>query len=241
MNLERPEGFEVRFIQAEGWCPASRHNNCLFRALNWGADVMCFMGADHWVEEDTLVRLYKHLEDGWDMAAGWVPSRGVCGPDKIPFEHLAFKLKEGVTPRHKKPVLDFRPDEFEVITHGAESQQIHTIGTGILMFHSRVISGMDQPYFFEFIRNDGTFSRIPVQDTHFTYRCTVEHGNRLWLDTSIQAVHLDVFPIDDTYKDKFMEHQGDRNWSPSSQLGVKEDEKPEQHRDGDTTPIRGGL
>lgn len=224
MNLERPDGYEVRFIQGRGWCPAARHNNALARAQIWGADVACFMGPDHWVAKDTLVRLLAHIKSGkWDMAAGWVPSRGVCGKDKVPFDHLAYKLREDAPLKAQNPLRDFDDDDFEIIKYGSKSQQVHVIGTGILMFDMDAIIGMKLPWFREFVINDGGFGRIPIQDTYFAFRCTVQHGARLWLDTTIEAYHLDVFAIDETFSDRFDDFQGDANWTPMERLGDRQD------------------
>jgi hypothetical protein len=222
MNLKRPEGWEVRFIMGEGFCPANRHNVCIAKAINWGAHAMCFMGPDHWVEDDCLIKLIAHLEDGWDMAAGWVPSRGVVGPDKQPYPKIAYKKKDpDILPTTKYPVLHFNKDEWEIVTTGAESQEIHIIGSGILMFKIDVVSDMPKPWFSEFIQSKELFSRYPVQDSHFTYRCTIVGGHGLWLDTTINAYHLDVFPIDETYEQRF----SDIEVSPTKDLLTPEDER----------------
>lgn len=218
MNLEHPEGYKVRFIQGKGWCPSSRHNNGVLRAVAWGADLIQFMGPDHYVDQDTLVKLVGHIESGWDMATGWVPSRGVCGINEKPFDFIAYKEIEG-KPITSKTVLNFEDGDLEVLSRGAESQQIHVIGTGILMFKAEILTPMLKPWFHEFIKRDAGFGRVPIQDTYFVYKCTIEHGNRLWLDTTIKAFHLDVFPIDDTYSEKFKEHQGNMQWAPTDELG----------------------
>lgn len=223
MNLQHPEGWEVRFIQGEGWCPSNRHNMCITKALNWGAHAMVFMGPDHWVETDCLVRLIKHLDDGWDMACGWVPSRGTrIGPNDQAYPKIAYKKKDpDVLPSVKIPVLYHNDEEWDVITTGAESQEIHIIGTGILMFKVEVVADMKRPWFSEFIQKDSLFSRFPVQDSHFVYRCTIVGGNRLWLDTTIEAYHLDVFPIDETFAEKFVDQEN----HPIKELTTPMDER----------------
>jgi hypothetical protein len=223
MNLKHPEGWEVRFIAGEGFCPANRHNACIIRALNWGAHAMCFMGPDHWVETDTLVKLIGHLDDGWDMACGWVPSRGAkIGPNDIAYPRIAYKKKDPDTlPSVRIPVLHHNDNEWDIITTGAESQEIHIIGSGILMFKVEVVADMKRPWFSEFIARDELYSRFPVQDSHFVYRCTIVGGNRLWLDTTIEAYHLDVFPIDDNY----MEMYKDIDEHPIRKLKAPEDER----------------
>jgi len=221
MNLQHPEGYEVRYIMGEGWCPAVRHNSAAGMALNWGADLLCFMGADHFVDEDVFIKLVHHIEErGYEMACGWVPSRGTCGPHRTPYPFLAYNVVDESKLDKKIPaVLQWDPDNWEIITHGAESQEIDVIGSGILMFKADVIRHMKKPWFFEFIQREPLFNRMPVQDSHFVFRCTVEGGNRLWLDTTIGAKHLDIFPIDETYTERFKDKTGE-SWSSMKSLGV---------------------
>lgn len=221
MNLEHPKGYQVRYIMGEGWCPATRHNSGVGMALNWGADLVCFMGADHFVDEDCLVKLVHHIDErSYDMSCGWVPSRGVVGPNKTPYPFLAFKLKhlDRLDPKIP-PVLQFDEDNWEILGHGSESQEIDVIGTGIMMLKADILRDMKQPWFMEFIQREPLFNRIPVQDSHFVYRCTVEGGNRMWLDTTIGAYHLDIFPIDETYTERFKDKTG-ANWSATKSLGA---------------------
>jgi len=214
MNLQVPEGYEVRFIAGEGWCPAMRHNFAVGMAMTWGADRLCFMGADHFVDEDCLVKLIHHIDErGYGMACGWVPSRGVCGPNKEAYPYLAFKIID-----HSKidpaipAVLQYTEDNWIVLGHGAESQEIDIIGTGIMMFKADIVIAMKNPLFYEFIERSPLFNRLPVQDSQFCYRAVVEQGNKCWLDTTIQALHLDVFAIDESFRDRFTDRDG-THWS----------------------------
>jgi hypothetical protein len=179
------------------------------------------MGADHFVDEDCFVKLVHHIDErGYEMACGWVPSRGVVGPKKEPYPYLAFRIKDVSRLKPKIPgVLQWDEDNWEIIGAGAESQEIHVIGTGILMFKAELAIDMKKPLFFEFIERAPLFNRVPVQDSHFVYRCTVEGGNKLWLDTTIGAMHLDIFPIDETYAERFKDKTGE-NWSSMKSLGM---------------------
>ncbi|MHA2136107.1 MAG: hypothetical protein ACW99J_19780 [Candidatus Thorarchaeota archaeon] len=247
MNMRVPAGWEVRYIQGQGWCPANRHNTAVLRAINWGAHAMVFMGADHYVDEDCFVKLVGHLDDGWDMATAWVPSRGVVGVEKKAFPHLAYKKRnEDVPFKTDIPILQYNPEEWEIITTGAESQEIHVIGTGILMFKIDVVRDMKRPFFKEFVlRGDSEFNRAPVQDSYFTFRCTLENGHSLWLDTTINAYHLDVFPIDDTYGGRFYggrfrDKEGEI-WTPTMYLGISDEERGNYNEQTIAEPIRSDL
>jgi hypothetical protein len=229
MNLHHPTGYEVRYIMGEGWCPAIRHNSAVGMAANWGADLMCFMGADHFVDEDVLVKLVYHIDArGYDMACGWVPSRGTVGPKKEPYPFLAFKIRSTNKINPNIPgVLQFDEENWDILGYGAESQEIDVIGTGILMFKTEMIESMKKPLFFEFVQREPLFNRIPVQDSHFVWRCTVEGGNTLWLDTTIRASHLDVFPIDETYGERFKDKTGE-NWTAMKSIGSPSQSKGEE-------------
>ena len=227
MNLEVPEGWQLRYISGAGWCPATRHNNAMARGLNWGANALYFHGGDHVVDEDILVKLIGHLEDGWDMATGWIPSRGMFGiKHDLPFPNLAFKLKDGVTSLPgPMPVLDFDQENMELIhDDDAPSQEIHMIGTGSLMLKCEVVKDMKRPWFQEVIRKDGFYGRFAVQDSYFVYRCCVENGFRLWLDTTIKQYHIDAFPIDKTFKERFKDKTGGP-YAPMMGVGFHELER----------------
>lgn len=238
MNLKCPEGWEMRFINGEGWCPAARHNNALARGINWGAHALMFLGADHIVDEDICIKLMKHLEDGWDLATGWIPSRGVFGENReLVFPNMAFVMKDEdrFVPQGPVGSLELERSDANLINDDdAPSQEIHMIGTGTLMFKVEVVLYMKMPWFQEIIEKDGLYSRKCIQDSHFVYRCTVENGFRLFLDTTIEQKHLNIFPIDKTYKERFADKAGDR-WQPTMGLnyhpfehGVDEDGKPSQ-------------
>ncbi|MHA2264957.1 MAG: hypothetical protein ACXAEN_21400 [Candidatus Thorarchaeota archaeon] len=228
MNLKQPEGWEVRYFCGQGWCPAARHNNALAKGINWGANALMFLGADHVVDEDIMLKLLAHLEDGWDMATGWIPSRGVFGMDReLVFPNMAFFHKDldRMVPQGPVGSMELGDSPAALLTDDdLESQEIHMIGTGTLMFKVEVVLDMKMPWFQEVIKKDGLYSRHCIQDSHFVYRCVVEGGHRLWLDTTIEQKHLQIFPIDKTYKDRFADKAG-MQWNPTMHLNQHPDEK----------------
>lgn len=223
MNLERPDGYEVRYIQGDGWCPANRHNNCLIRAINWGADRMVFMGMDHHVDEDCLIKLVGHIDDGgYDAACGWLASRAIMDrgtEDARAFPYIAFKKKDGVIVPPGNPALNMDLAYWDRLEFGAESQEIDMIGSGMIMVKRNLIINMKTPFFREFIRPGDHYARVPIQDSFWVWRLTQELGGSLWLDTTIEAVHLDLFPIDHTYSGRFDDMLGGSHYTPYSKLG----------------------
>jgi len=128
------------------------------------------------------------------------------------------KVKKNYFVGIRTPWTIHSEETWEVITFGAESQQVHVMGTGILLMKAEIFKGLTLPPFSELILNDGTYRRIPVQDAHFVFRCTVESGAKLWLDTTIKAQHIDYFPIDRTYKRRFKDKKGDKQWTPKRDM-----------------------
>lgn len=216
MNWERPEDYEVRFFMGVGWCPAARHNDGVAKAQEWKADLIMFNGGDHLCPKDILPRMLKRMGEGWDIVHASPPSRGVCGANKKPFFGMSYKV---VGPLNQNNPLECAPkDSVKVLTHDMEPQQSHITGTGNILMKAEILDGLERPYFEEHIKKDGKYSRFPIQDSHFVYRCTLLSGARLFCDTSIKLVHLDVFGIDETYSERFKDKEGQMDWSPAKDL-----------------------
>ena len=216
MNWEQPKDCKVRFIMGVGWCPAARHNDAVAKAQEWGANLIMFNGGDHLCDFDIMVRMKNRIDEGWDMVHAMPPSRGVCGFEGPPFRAQSFKV---IGPIPKEDYITHFPKQsVEVISYENDPQQTHIAGTGNLMMKAQIFDGLEKPYFEEYIRKDGRFSRYPVQDSRFTSRCTIESGARMLCDTSIRVVHLDIFGIDDTFQERFKDKTGQMDWCPAKDL-----------------------
>lgn len=216
MNWERPKGYDVRFIMGVGWCPAARHNDGIAKAQEWGAELIMFNGGDHLCPKDIIPRMLNRINEGWDIVHASPPSRGVCGANKKPFYGMSYKV---VGPLPQERPLECAPKEsVKLITHDMEPQQSHITGTGNILMKAEILDGLEKPYFEEHIKKDGKYSRYCIQDSHFVYRCTLLSGAKLFCDTSIKLVHLDVFGIDETYSERFKDKEGQMDWSPAKDL-----------------------
>lgn len=216
MNWERPDDYEVRFFMGCGWCPAARHNDGVLKAQEWGADIIMFNGADHLCPKDIIPRMLKRMGEGWDMVHAVVPSRGVCGASKKPFQGMSYKV---VGPMNAESPMTHSPSgSVQIITDDMEPQETHITGTGNIMMKAEILDGLEKPYFEEHIKKDGRYSRFAVQDSNFVYRCTILSGAKLFSDTSIKLVHLDVFGIDQTFRERFKDKEGQMDWSPAKDL-----------------------
>ena len=216
LNWERPEDCELRFFMGVGWCPAARHNDAVAKALEWGADLVMFNGPDHLCPFDIIPRMLARIREGWDIVQAMIPSRGVAGVDGTPFKGISYKVV-GPMPQ-ENAILHALPSSIKVLSYNDEPQESHISGTGDIMMKAEIFDGLQKPYFEEEIKKDGRYGRYCVQDSRFVYRCTVESGARMFCDTSITLVHLDVFGIDDTYTDRFKDKTGNMDWSPGKDL-----------------------
>lgn len=216
LNWERPEGYEVKFIIGGGWCPAARHNDGVATAMEWGADFVLFNGGDHVCPKDIIPRMLKRIDEGWDMVQAIVPSRGMCGRTDVPFDAVSYKVV-GNMPKYE-PMMNAPKESIKIIHGKDEPQQSHICGTGNILMKTEIFKGLEKPYFKEVIKPDGRYSRYPVQDSTFVYNCTILAGAKLFCDTSIKLLHLDIFGIDESYKDRFMDKRANPNWCPTTDI-----------------------
>jgi len=216
MNWERPDGFQVKFIMGAGWCPAARHNDGVAKAQQWGADLIMFNGGDHLCPFDILSLMIARIDEGWDMVHAMPPSRGVCGWNSRAFQAQSYRVV-GPIPKDNA-VLCMPLGSAKVLSYADEPQESHISGTGNILMKAEILDGMQKPYFEEIIKKDGLYGRYCAQDSQFTHRCTIESGARMFCDTSIRIIHLDIFGIDDTYSDRFKDKDGQSDWSPAKDL-----------------------
>jgi len=212
MNLSRPtearnvygamEPLETRYFRGQGWCPARRHADLCEKAMEWGADLICVMGADQIHPEDTLVRLVQRWNEGHQAVAALVPARGFVGwQDMKPFQPMAWRLKSRNASQLR--LVNMQEPEIEVINpDDGDIQPVDFIGSGVLMFHRDHLAALAQPWFSE-TYNPQTMQRLASMDTTFVWRLQVEAGARVMVDTTIKVGHLNAFEIDETYSERF--------------------------------------
>jgi len=203
-NLIRPEGVEVMYFPGFGRDPARRHMWGIEHALEWGASHVCFLGADQMHDLDILVKFCRHFENGWPMVTALVPIRGWVAKSGAmkPFQRVAWKIKDELK---ENGLVDIKFDQslLEMIDpNAAELQEVHVVGSGALMFDVALLDNLSKPWFRE-AKADDFGNRPATMDTTFCWRMITEAGGRLLADCSIKVYHLDVFPIDDSYGDRF--------------------------------------
>jgi len=206
MNLNHPEGVEVKYINGMGRDPGARHMWGVKKALEWGATHICFLGADQLHPTDLLETYCTHMENGWPACTARVPIRGKVAVDgvKKPFQKVAWKWKDPAKPQ----VGNLTMEDVELIREeDGDYQEIVCIGSGTLMFDVGLLKKLEKPWFKEAPPDEDGF-RSAKMDTLFAWRLVSEAGGKILCDLTIDVMHLDVFPIDGTYGDRFAD------WTP---------------------------
>jgi hypothetical protein len=94
--------------------------------------------------------------------------------------------------------------DFELIELEQGLQEIHHIGSGVLLFPSLALMRLPRPWFAETLEDKQTYQRNPDQDVRFVDRLRLEAGYRIWVDTSIDKVkHIVAMPVDSTFSGRF--------------------------------------
>lgn len=208
LNLKHPKGYEVQFFRGEGWCPARRHIRLCERALDWGADLICIIGADQIHPPDMLERLVRRYEEGCDVVCALVPCRGYLHWQPMkPFQPMMWRFKSSEETGTFK-VRQYRGmkedgDMLHVIDpKDGELQPVNFAGTGVTLFHKDHLLALERPWFKESIQMEG-FTRVASQDVTFIWRLQMEANARVWVDTTIKVKHAHVFQIDESFQDRF--------------------------------------
>ena len=201
MNLNHPEGVKVKYINGMGRDPAARHMWGVKKGIKWGATHICFLGADQLHPMDILEKFCVHMENGWSACTGLVPMRGRVIIDGIerPFQKAAWKWKDENKP--KKGIIDIVDCEL-IDPKDGDYQEIVCIGSGSLMFDVNLLRVLEKPWFREAKPDDDGF-RPAKMDTLFAWRLVSQAHARILADLTIDIKHLDVFPIDESYGERF--------------------------------------
>lgn len=208
LNMEHPEGWEVKYFRGTGWCPARRHIDLCEQALKWGADLICIIGADQDHPPTMLKQLIKRWDEGYEIVAALVPVRGYLAWQEMkPFQPMAWRIKTsnetGSMDTSCYRGMDYDADLIHVITRqDGDIVKAHFIGSGVLMFHRDHLLALKKPWFFETIETE-TYKRRATMDCTFAWRLQQEGGADLWIDTTIMVTHFHIFKCDDTYSERF--------------------------------------
>lgn len=203
LNLQRPDGWDVRWVMGSGFCPSRRHNDICEQALDAGADAILICGADQVHPPDMLLKLCGHYErTGGHVITAMVPFRGYVGWQSMaPFQPLAWRLECKGSREFRGAKLD--PDMMKVIDPSdGDFQRVHLIGSGVLMFGVDHLLSLKRPWFFDRVERE-TMHRIADMDSKFVWRLQEEAGALVYVDTTIKVKHLHAMEIDESFQNRF--------------------------------------
>lgn len=209
LNLQHPPGTEVQWIFGKGWCPARRHMDLCEKALQWGADLIVFLGADQVYSPDLLQRLYTRFQQGYGVVSAPVPCRGYFSWNNgmKPFQPMAWRwnTQKGPVDTRKYRGQHLDPEMIEIVPLTGQMERVNFIGSGVLMFPAMLLHSLKKPWFKETV-NPETWQRFANQDCVFVWRLQTEGACPVWLDTSITDVrHIHPFEIDHSFQDRFLD------------------------------------
>jgi hypothetical protein len=208
----RRQDWEIEFFMGRGVDPAARHTDMCLQGLDWGADLICIIGADQVHPRDLLGRLIDRYEEtGGGVISALVPFRGyVSWQDMKPFQPMGWKWRcDGV--RELAGGVD---KEFWDPINPADGdlQRVDVIGSGVLLFDRETLLSLKKPWFYYQV-DPATMARVADMDTKFVFRLKAEAGAQVWVDTTIKVTHIHDMEIDDTFQDRFADWangQGDK-------------------------------
>lgn len=203
-KFRRPD-WECDFFAGRGCDPAARHNNMCQQALDWGADLICIIGADqvHPLDMfDRLIDRYRETDGG--VISALVPFRGyVPWQHMKPFQPMGWRIRNGEPTVKEFEGMDKTPDMFVPINPAdGDLQRVDVIGSGVLLFDRETIEALVQPWFY-YQRDPLTQQRIADMDTRMVWRLRSEVQVDVWVDTTIKVTHLHDMEIDDTFSRRF--------------------------------------
>jgi len=201
-NFRRPD-WELEFFMGRGVDPAARHVDMCLQAIDWGADLICIVGADQIHPLDMIDRLIdRYYETEGGVISALVPFRGyVSWQNMVPFQPMGWRFKgEGVievgglseTPQHWHPIDPANGD----------LQRVDVIGSGVLLFDVETLEALDKPWWYYKVDPE-TMQRVADMDTRMVWRLRSEVGVQVWVDTTIEVRHLHTFEIDSTFSGRF--------------------------------------
>jgi len=102
---------------------------------------------------------------------------------------------------------DLDADMLEVLDPAkGDLQRVDFIGSGVLMFPVDCLLALKKPWFSERF-SITTMKRMASMDTGFVWELKVVGGADVWVDMTIKVKHLNTFPIDETFQDRFPDWQ----------------------------------
>ena len=209
LELDRPAGYETRFFRGKGWSPARRHVHCCEQALEWDAELILILGSDQLYEPDLLQRLVARIEQGYEIVAAMVPSRGYISWQPMrPFQPAVYRFARSDNVVHARPYrgMQLDSDMIEILEPKEDMERINFCGSGVLLFQRDHLLALKKPWFAESVDPE-TQNRFANMDSTFVWRLQSEAHATVWCDTTIKVRHLHIMEVDETFQARFADMQ----------------------------------
>ena len=203
-NFKR-DGWGLEFFMGNGVDPASRHIDMIQQGLDWGADLVCIIGADQIHPVDMMDRLIdRYYETSGGVITALVPFRGyVERQDMRPFQPMGWRIVNPESNVREFRNYDEDRDMFEPIDpYAGDLQRVDVIGSGVMLFDRDTIEALASPWFYYKV-DPVTMARIADMDTKMVWRLRSEVQAQVWVDTTIKVTHLHDFEIDESFQYRF--------------------------------------
>jgi len=197
--------WEAGFFMGRGCDPAARHVDMCQQALDWGADLICVVGADQVHPTDMLDRLIdRYWETGGGVISALVPFRGyVSWQNMKPFQPMGWRVVTNGAGVREFRGMTLDPDMFEPINPAdGDLQRVDVIGSGVLMFDRQTIEALAPPWFYYKV-DPVTMQRVADMDTRFVWRLREEVQAHVYVDTTIKVKHVHDMEIDESFQWRF--------------------------------------
>lgn len=203
-RFRRP-GWQATVHFGRGIDPASRHIDCCIRAMEAGADLICFVGCDQIHPLDMLDRLVdRYFETDGGVISALVPMRGYIARQNMrPFQPMGWKLVAEGRVEHIRNIEE-QPDLFRAVDPDSppDLERVDIIGSGVLLFDRECLAALKPPWFYD-KRDLHTMQRVADTDTRFVWRLRTEAQVQVWVDKTIRVKHIHPFEIDETFQYRF--------------------------------------
>jgi len=161
-KLITPTGCQIKFYNVFGLSVADAYNNAVQTLLQDDADYLFTVEDDTFPDDDVLINLMKHCENGMVAVGAWYPKKN--------------SVKEGVH------IILGNKGRREELRCDNKVHEVYTLAMGATLYKREIFKYISAPWF-------ETTDNL-TQDSFFSQKAR-QMGYKLYCDTSIKCKHID--------------------------------------------------